>query len=669
MAKHFRIFQLMKFERKNTSQKILIDLYKQLLTSRLVEEKMLIFLRQGKISKWFSGIGQEAISVGSTLAADSDTYLLTAHRNLGVFTSRGVPLDRLIAQFQGKNEGFTKGRDRSFHFGSKQHHIVGMISHLAAQLPVACGIALGNKLNKEIKPAIAYLGEGATSEGDFHEALNLASTWDLPVLFIVENNEYSISTHVSEQFNINSFEEKAGAYGIEAHKIDGNNVIEVYNSVKKALNSIKKKSRPILIEAKTFRIRGHEESAANDFVPQEWIDEWIEKDPIENYEQFLVTENILNAQEIQSIYQEIEDYITDATSKASNYKLVEFNEESELQDVYKSHHPTSTFPDFTKKKSLRFIDALNETLDKNMSQYDNLVLMGQDIAEFGGVFKVTQGLVEKHGKERVRNTPLCESAVIGASLGLSIANYKSVVEMQFSDFVTCGFNQIVNNLAKSHYRWGQHADVVIRMPTGGGTGAGPFHSQSTEAWFHRVPGLKIVYPSTVLAAKGLLNSSIQDPNPVLFFEHKKLYRSLEEEIPTNDYTIEIGKARIHKQGEDLSVITYGMGVHWAQEYQDEHPDISIEIIDLQSLLPWDKELVIDSVSKTGKALVFSEDMAQGSICNEIANTIQKHCFESLDAPVFSLGSLPTPIPFSKNLEKGYLPSDRLRETINELYRY
>lgn len=659
----------MEFARKNLSNKTLIGLYKELVKTRLVEEKMLILLRQNKISKWFSGIGQEAISIGATLALDEEAYILPAHRNLGVFTARNVSTRRLIAQFQGRVTGFTKGRDRSFHFGSKEHHILGMISHLGAQLPVADGIGLANKLDGKKLPTLVITGEGGTSEGDFHEALNLAAVWGLPVIFLVENNAYSISTPTEDQFKIKSFKEKGDAYGIEVMEVDGNNILDVYSVVRKAASKAVRGNRPILIEANTFRMRGHEESANNDFVPEKLIAKWAKKDPLVNYESYLLKEDVLDKITITEIYDELEAEIKLAALEVEQDAYPEQNIETELEDVYKPFSVSTSVPNFEDSTKLRFIDAIRNTLDDNLSKFDNLIIMGQDIAEFGGVFKATEGLSEKYGKDRVRNTPLCESAVLGAGLGLSVRGYKSVIEMQFSDFVTCGFNQIVNNLAKSHYRWGQNADVVVRMPTGAGTGAGPFHSQSTEAWFYRVPGLKIVYPSTPVAAKGLLNAAIQDPNPVLFYEHKKLYRSIDQDVPNEDYSFEIGKARIHQKGNDLTIVTYGMGVHWAEKASGQIDGASIEIVDLQSLLPWDKETVKEAVTKTGKVLVLTEDTEQGSIVSDIASWISFNCFEVLDAPVITLGSANTPIPFSKNLEGQFLGDYKLNEKIEELMSF
>ena len=597
-----------------------------------------------------------------------DAYILPAHRNLGVFTYRGIEISKLVAQFQGKNDGFTKGRDRSFHFGSHDHKIVGMISHLASQLPVADGIALANKLNNKKEVTLVITGEGGTSEGDFHEALNLAAVWDLPVIFLVENNAYSISTPVKDQFKIKSFKEKGDAYGIQVLETDGNNVLDVYHTIKKAANSIRRNSKPILIEANTFRMRGHEESAANDFVPVDLLDAWAKKDPIENYEQYLLKEKILSPNEITDIHEQLEDEIRRAAKEADHASFPVFNEDKELEDVFA---PTTISPEkaqFQNSSEKRYVDAINEALDQSLEKHSQLILMGQDIAEFGGVFKVTAGLCEKYGKDRVRNTPLCESAVIGAGLGLAIKGFKSVIEMQFSDFVSCGFNQVVNNLAKAHYRWGQSADVVIRMPSGAGTGGGPFHSQSTEAWFYRIPGLKIVYASNPFTAKGLLNAAINDPNPVLFFEHKKLYRSVAQPVPNDYFSLEIGKCRTHLVGEDISIITYGMGVHWAEKV-NELMDVSIEIIDLQSLVPWDKEGVKASVEKTGKALVLTEDTQIGSIASDISSWINETCFQLLDAPVMTLGSLNTPIPFSKPLEEGFLAESRLFEKINQLLDY
>lgn len=659
----------MKFNKKSLSNKQLTHIYKNLLYPRLVEEKMLLLLRKGEVSKWFSGIGQEAISVGATLAMKDEEYILPVHRNLGVFTARDMPLDRLFAQFQGKEQGYTKGRDRSFHFGTQEHKIIGMISHLASQLSVADGIALASKLENNNQVTLAFTGDGGTSEGDFHEALNVAAVWNLPVIFIIENNGYSISTPTSEQFRFKSFTEKGKAYGIQAQKINGNNVLDVYEAVQKAARSIRRNPKPIIIEAETFRMRGHEEASGTDYVPEELFSKWEKLDPIENFERFIIKEKVLTEKEVDQTHAEIKEKIDLAWEKTSHYNFPEADTSKELLDVYAQHEPHIKVPDFNKSSEKRFVDALNDSLNQSMSKDENLVLMGQDIAEYGGVFKVTQNLMEQFGKERVRNTPLCESAIVGIGLGLSIAGKNSVIEMQFADFVSCAFNQIVNNLAKTHYRWGQQANVVIRMPSGAGSGGGPFHSQSTESWFFNVPGLKIVYPSSPYDAKGLLNASIEDPNPVLFFEHKGMYRSLTTDVPDEYYTAQLGKGKIIQQGDDISIITYGMGVHWAKQLQEKERDTSLEIIDLRTLVPWDKEIIRQSVKKTGKAIVLTEDSSTGSISGEIASWISDELFQFLDAPIKRIGSLDTPIPFNKNLEENYLPTSRFSSAVSELAEY
>ncbi|MCL4141028.1 UNVERIFIED_CONTAM: hypothetical protein GTU68_022459 [Idotea baltica] len=318
---------------------------------------------------------------------------------------------------------------------------------------------------------------------------------------------------------------------------------------------------------------------------------------------------------------------------------------------------------------MRFVDALHDGLHEAMIKHDDLILMGQDIADYGGVFKITDGFLKEFGKDRVRNTPLCESAILGIALGLSIKGMKAMVEMQFADFVTCGFNQIINNLSKSHYRWGQNADVVVRMPTGGTLAAGPFHSQSNEAWFFHSPGLKIVYPSNPTDAKGLLLAALADPNPVMFFEHKALYRSMSEEVPTGYYTTEIGKANLQQTGEDISIITYGLGVKWAQDYLTAYPDVSADLLDLRSLMPLDKEAIFESVRKTGKAIVLHEDSITGGIGGEIVALIVEHCFERLDAPVKRCGALDTPVPFAPALEENYMPVNRFETAMEELLGY
>ncbi len=657
------------YDRTGFDDTELISIYKALVKPRMIEEKMLILLRQGKISKWFSGWGQEAISVGTTLGMNEDEFMFPMHRNLGVFTARNLPLNRLFAQFQGKMSGFTKGRDRSFHFGTKEHKVVGMISHLGPQLALADGVALASNLRKENKATIVYTGDGGASEGHFHEALNVASVWDLPVIFVIENNAWGLSTPSVEQFRCKQFVDKGIGYGMDAFQVDGNNILEVVSTVRKIAASIRRKPRPFLLECMTFRMRGHEESSGTKYYPEGLQDTWSKKDPVANYELYLREEGILSKETIAQIRGEIVKEIQDGLDIAFAEGKIIPNTEDEVNDVFAPHVTKDTINTSSPKTEKRFIDAISDGLRESLRKFPDLVIMGQDIAEYGGAFKVTEGMVDEFGKERIRNTPICESAIVGAGLGLSIAGMKSVVEMQFADFVTCGFNQIVNNLAKSHWRWGQNADVVVRMPTGAGAAAGPFHSQSNEAWFFHTPGLKIVYPAFPGDAKGLLNAAIEDPNPVLFFEHKYLYRSIKEEVSDEYYTLEIGKARTVRAGNNISVITYGLGVHWALEAAEKHPELDLDIIDLRSLAPLDTQAIYDSVAKTGKVIVLHEDSLTGGIGGEIASLINENCFSTLDAPVKRIGSLDTPIPFAADLEQNFLPKQRFIDALIELDQY
>ncbi len=659
----------MKFDRKKHRDNLLLAFYKGLLAPRMIEEKMLLLLRQGKISKWFSGIGQEAISVGLTMAMEPDEYILPMHRNLGVFTCRNVPMYRLFAQFQGTASGFSKGRERSFHFGTQEYKIVGMISHLGPQMGIADGIGLAHLLANEPKVAAVFTGDGGTSEGDFHESVNVAAVWNLPVLFVIENNGYGLSTPSDQQFKFKSFTDKGIGYGIEAVKVDGNNIIEVYDTVKKLTDSMRQDPRPVLLECMTFRMRGHEEASGTKYVPQELFDEWGKKDPLKTYEAYLLNEAVLTPEIIEEYRAEIKSEIEKGLEIAFDEPKIIPNTEAEYFDLYAPFDNELVEPSSGNVANRRLVDAISEGLMQSMEKHSNLVLMGQDIADYGGVFKITDGMLEKFGAARVRNTPLCESAIIGAGLGLSIKGMKAMVEMQFADFVTEGFNQIINNLAKIHWRWGQNADVVVRMPTGAGVGAGPFHSQSNEAWFFHTPGLKILYPAFPSDAKGLLCAAFNDPNPVMFFEHKALYRSITGDVPNDYYTIEIGKANLVKEGSQVSIITYGYGVHWALETLAKYPEIDADLLDLRTLLPFDREAILTTANKTGKIIILHEDTLIGGIGAEISAFITENCFESLDAPVMRCASLDTPVPFAIELENNFLPKARFEKQLQELIAY
>jgi len=670
----------MDFDRKDLTDDQLITLYRKLLWPRMIEEKMLVLLRQGRISKWFSGIGQEAIAVGATIALQDDEWIMPLHRNLGVFTTRNMPLSKLFMQWQGSQESYSKGRERSFHFGSKEHYICGMISHLGPQLAIADGTSLAYKLSRQKKVSLAFTGDGGTSEGDFHEALNTAAVWDLPVIFIIENNGYGLSTPVNEQYRCISLIERAKGYGMEGVQIDGNNILTVYDTIKGIRDYCIRYQKPYLVECMTFRMRGHEEASGTKYVPPDLFKLWEAKDPVKNYERYLIEKGVFTEMKVAEIRNEFKDKIEEEIRIGFDTKPVVVDTENELEDIYAIRDTRSAIHVLDNSKPLsrsphplsgekRMIDAIKEGLDQSMKAHGNLVLMGQDIAEYGGAFKITEGFVEEFGKERVRNTPLCESAIVGVALGLSLEGYKSMMEMQFADFVTVGFNQIINNLAKIHYRWGQPADVVIRMPTGGGVGAGPFHSQSNEAWFTHTPGLKVVYPSTPIDAKGLLIAAINDPNPIMYFEHKALYRSISGPVPEEYYEIEIGRARHVREGDEISIITYGAGVHWAEDYAAEHPGISVDILDLRTLLPLDYLAIREAVKRTGRVLLLHEDTLVGGIGGEIAAWIGENCFELLDAPVMRCASLDTPVPFSIELEKNFLANSRLDESIQKLINF
>lgn len=649
-----------------------LDIYKALLLPRRIEERMLNLLRQNKISKWFSGIGQEAIAVGVTLSSKKEDYILPMHRNLGVFTTRNVPFYPLFCQLFGKADGFSKGRERSFHFGSMEHNIVGMISHLGAMLPVADGLALSKKLKKEDAVAFSFTGDGATSEGDFHEALNLAAVWELPVVFIIENNGYGLSTPTAEQYACDRLVDRAKGYGIHGMHIDGNNILEVMDAVKKA-RKLALKGEPVLIEAQTFRMRGHEEASGTAYVPEDMFDDWSKKDPILRFEQYMESHHLHSQEDFDAIRDEVDASFKEDLDRALIASEPIFDKETELGAVYSSSPPQipSTTSNNGTSSEKRFVDVIQSSMKQAFEEDDTFLIMGQDVAEYGGVFKITDGFIKQFGRDRIRNTPIIESGVLGAAVGLALEGFKPVVEMQFSDFVTCGMNQIIQNIAKSHYRWSPPLNITIRMPHGGGVGAGPFHSQSPEGWFMPHAGLKIVVPGTVEDAQNLLYSSLYDPNPVLFFEHKKLYRSLRA-ITSDKASYEpLGKAKVQREGKDASIITYGMGVQWALETAEEFAkkDISLEVLDLRCLAPLDYEAIKATVQKTNKVLLLQEPSLIMGPMSEISAYINEHCFEFLDAPVIRCAALDMPIPFNKRLEEGYMDNVQLRSSLIKLLEY
>lgn len=661
---------------KKISKSNALLIYRKLLLPRLIEERMLNLLRQNKISKWFSGIGQEAISVGVASSIENDDYLFPMHRNLGVFTSRGVPFYSLFCQLLGKADGFTGGRDRSFHFGIPEYRIFGMISHLAATMPVADGVALANKLRDNNQIAVSFCGDGATSEGDFHEALNLAGVWQLPVIFMIENNGYGLSTPVSEQYACEHLVDRANGYGLEGMLIDGNNYFEVADSIRKA-RKLALGGTPVLIEAKTFRMRGHEEASGTFYVEDEEFENWAQKDPVLKFEQWLISESYVNnSNQLDAIKAETRESFEPDLKKALKADEPEFDEALERDRAgLKSFEtpPSRNGVKSDKTSEKRPVDAVHLAHKQAFDEDETFLLLGQDVAEYGGVFKVSEGFYERYGKDRIRNTPIIESGAIGAAIGLAMEGFKPVVEIQFADFISCGFNQIVNNLSKGSYRWMPDLNITIRAPHGAGVGAGPFHSQSTEHWFMGLPGLRVLVPSSVEDFQHMLYTALYDPNPVLFFEHKKLYRSIKEVTPDHCKFVDLAsaQAQVVKEGADATIITFGMGVHWALEFADKKPgnDVNLEIIDLRSLAPIDWVTIETSIKKTNRVLLLEEASEVLGPMSEIAAGISERFFEHLDAPVIRCSSIHTPIPFSKNLEKGYLANYRLEEKMERLMRY
>jgi 2-oxoisovalerate dehydrogenase E1 component len=653
-------------------------LYRSLLLPRVIEEKMLALLRRGDLSKWFSGIGQEAVSVGCVAGLRDDDWILPAHRNLGIFCGRGLDLGVLFRQLLGRSGGYTGGRDRTFHFGTLPHHVVGMISHLGSMLPVADGLALAARLRGEDRVAAVLVGDGATSEGDVHEAMNLAAVWSLPVVFLIENNQWGLSTPVTDQYACADLADRAAGYGMPGQLVDGNDVLAVREAVAHAAERARAGKGPTLLEAKTFRMRGHEEASGNDYVPAEQIAAWVARDPIVRFEARLDQQGTLGRDERDALRAELRAEVDRLVADALAAPAPASTAEAELTGVYAGPAPLRRSapapapppdgPGAGDGGEMRYVDAISDALWVALQADDRVLILGQDIAEYGGVFKVTEGLAAEFGRDRVRNTPIIESGALGAALGLALDGFRPIVELQFGDFVSCGFNQLVNNLATTHYRWGAPAPVVVRAPIGGGLGAGPFHSQNVEGFFCHVPGLKVVAPATPADAKGLLLAALDDGNPVLVLEHKRLYRSARGPVPAGHHTVPIGRAHVARPGRDATIVTYGAGVQWALDAVDAL-GADVEVVDLRSLQPWDRATVLDSVRKTSRALVVHEAPLTGGFGGEIAATISDEAFAWLDAPVRRVGGLDTPIPFAPTLEAVWSPATRVESALRDLLAF
>jgi 2-oxoisovalerate dehydrogenase E1 component len=647
-------------------------LARALLEPRVIEEKMLTLIRRGRIAKWFSGYGQESIAMGTTWALGDRDYILPMHRNLGVWTTRGVDRERLFCQLMGKEGGFTNGRDRTFHFGLPEKNIVGMISHMAAMLPVACGLGQAIRYRDEDRVACAFCGDGGSREGDFHEALNLASVWDLPVVFLIENNGYGLSTPTDEAVAPDDIADAAAGYDMPGVVVDGNDVFSVIDAVRKARAHALTEG-PVLLEMKTFRVRGHEEASGTAYVPDKLIAEWKQKDPIDRFVEAVQEEGALDPEEIEAMRTELKTNIDDLAEWALDQPEPSSTPETERDAVFAPAPNVAPPDDDADTEETRFIDAIQDGLWEAMQADEDIIVMGQDVAEYGGAFKVTDGFVEEFGKERVRNTPIIEDGAIGAGMGLAIEDLPAVVEMQYADFVSCGFNQTVNNLATTHYRWGQPLNVTLRMPFGGGIGAGPFHSQSMEAWFAHTPGLKVVVPATPRDAKGLLHTALNDPNPVLFFEHKKLYRSIRGQVPTESYSLPFGQARIAREGTDATIVAYGLGVHWALEEAEHQAEVNgadLEVVDLRTLIPWDRETVRESLEKTNRLLVLHQATRTAGFGAELAAELGEIGFKLLDAPITRVAAEDLPVPNAKPLEDEIFSAQaRLRPKVEELLAF
>ena len=617
-----------------------------------------------------SYIGEEAIATGACLNLNPDDYIGSNHRGHGHCIAKGADLKRMMAELMGRETGYCRGLGGSMHIADLELGILGANGIVAATMPLGTGAALAVKMRGGKQVVVSFFGDGGANQGIFHESLNLAAVWELPIVFLCENNHYALNTYYRQTTSVERIAERAKAYGIPGHTIDGNDVIAVYQTMGEAVERARAGKGPTLIEALTWRW-GQHSMRANLREPRSMkeMEYWMDRDPLKHIEA-LLEQNGKGAKQRMKKVRAAVDQELDAA--------IEFGKESPepdasvlLASVY-APHAAHEEPAEAGERELTFTDALNEAMHQEMERDSEVFVMGEDVAETGGIFQITKGLVEKFGRARVRDTPISEATFCGTGVGAAICGMRPIIEVQIFDFVTLMMDMIVNQAAKFRYMLGgvPTVPIVIRGPQGGGIRLAAQHSQSLEAWFTHIPGLVVIAPSTPFDAKGLLTAAIRDDNPVIFLEHKLLYLGQTGPVPEAPYAIPIGKADIKRSGSDVTVVATQIMVSraLAAAAQLEREGISVEVIDPRTLRPLDEETILESVSRTHRLLIAHEACTNGGFGAEVSAMVNEKAFDDLDAPIRRVGALDVPMPFNDALERTVIPSqEKIADAIREMF--
>ena len=648
----------------------LIDWLYQMLLIRAFEETVEQLYAAGKMhGTMHLYIGQEAVAVGAIAALRPDDYITSTHRGHGHAIAKGQDLRAMLAELLGKETGVCRGRGGSMHLADLERGNLGANGIVAGGIPVAVGAGLSIRMQGQDRVVLCFFGDGAANHGNFHEGLNMAAIWRLPVVFLCENNQYAMSMAVRRAMAVPRVADRAVAYGIPGETVDGMDVVAVYRAVRAAVERARRGEGPTLIEAITYRYRGHSKSDRQVYRTKDEVQAWMARDPIARLREALIARGWLSEAEAAALEERAREAVAEALRAAEGDPEPEVAQLTEgvyaedplfpprwIRQAFGSEVPVEP-PAGTRE--LSYAEALREAMAQAMAADERVFLMGEDIGVYGGAFGVTQGLIERFGPERVRDTPISENTIVGAGVGAALTGMRPIVEMQFMDFVTLAMEQTVLQAAKVRYMFGGKARVplVLRLPGGSGTGAAAQHSESLEAWFVHVPGLKVVAPATPYDAKGLLLAALADDNPVIFVEHKLLYRT-RGLVPEEPYLVPLGKAAVRRPGRHLTIVAYSIAVLRALEAAERlaAEGIEAEVIDLRTLKPYDAETVIASVKKTGKLLIVHEAPLLGGFGGELAAAVaQSEAFAYLEAPIVRLGGADVPIPYHPRLERAAVP--------------